>query len=419
MVTTMPVLRIALMMIIVLFVSIFGPDFYWKANKHENNKTNVNFSPIKKGFLFTHSDVRGSSYSDAQGKFYTRDEFEALMPFLNFRQLMLAGKLPQSIDEIPITPKEINLNNFTQRIAPALIQAKPLQLFPLMESASDRLRLELPPDFFRIGRRMEFITALTNEVNEEKSVVFTKALVAEGFTFPAKSIYGNPSTKKPFDEGYFVVDGKDRVFHIKMVKGAPYCKDTGISPDLHIVSIIPMEIELREFYAVFITQNNEVYFISTDHYQLIRLPVENYNHEENTLTIKGDLFYRLITINAENGYHATVTDRKYAVIDRTSAAWPGRETTISGAAASYLFPFTVSIEKETTPYIQFYFKHSGVASVPLLLASLLFSIYYMRKKNVPVRPAMMYCTAVVLTGLYGIIALLAIKDYDDDPAQKK
>ena len=415
MVTHISSIRIVLMLLIVLSVSIFLPDFYWKANKREINKANIFYSPIKKGFVLIKSDARGVSYADAEGNYYSRDEFEALTPFLNFRQLMLSGKLPETIDSIPIPPKAINLNNFSLRVPPAMINTKPLQLFPLLESASGRLRLELPPDVFRIDKRMEFITCLTNTVNENKSALFTAALVKEGFTFPAKGIYGNPSTKKPFDQGYFVLDSKSKVFHTKMVKGAPYCKDTGIPQDLGIVTILPTENELREFYALLITEKNEAYFVSYDKYKLISLPVENYNHEENTLYVKGDIFYRVLAVNKDNGYHAVVTDRQYHVLDRIDSTGPGRNISAAAIAASYIFPFTIAIEKDTTPYIDFYFRHSGFSAIPAALISLLFALYYLKKRNVPALRAGIYSLVVTLTGVYGLIALLTVRDFDDDP----
>jgi hypothetical protein len=410
-------IRVLLMLIIVLVSSVYLPDFFWKANKHENKKINVFYSPILKDFVFIKADVRQTYYADTKGKYYTRDEFEPLLPFLNFRQLMLAGKLPDVIDGVPIRPKEVSLNNINMRVQPAIIQYKPLQLFPLFESASGRLRLELPPDFFRIRSRMEFITSITNEINEEKSSLFTAALVKEGFSFPAKAIYGNPSTKKPFDEGYFVIDDKGKVFHIKMVKGRPFCKDTGIPADLDIVYMVTTENELREFYALAVTKKNEVFIVSYDKYSLIQIPVEEYDYKENTLLIKGDLFYRVITVNQENGYHSIVTNRKYQIISRTGESWSGSEATNAGIIASCLFPFTVQIEKDTTPYIDFYVQYSDFRALFASNIALLFAMYYFRKKRIPIRQAALYCTVVILTGVYGLIALLTVKDFDDDPGK--
>lgn len=407
------------MLVIVFAASIFIPDFYWKANKHEINRTNVYYSPIKKCFVLLKSDVRGVKYTDIKGKQFNRDEFEELVPFVNFRQLMLTGKLPDTIDGQSIVPKEINLNNVTLRANPVMINSRPLQLFPLFESASGRVRLELSPDYFRIDKRMEFITSLTNEVNEEKSQLFTSALQKEGFNFPSKGIYGNPTTKKPFDEGYFVIDNSNKVFHIKMVKGQPFCKNTGIPSNLGIVFISAIEFELREFYGLIITDKNEAYFISYDNYKLIQLPVEDYDHQENTLQIKGDLFYRILVVNKENGFNSVVTDRNYKVVDKYNESWPGKESRTAGIISSYIFPFTVTIEKDTTPFINFYFNYSNLHCLFLSVVLLIITVFYLRKKNVAAKKIGYFSVLVLLTGMYGFIAVLAIKDFDDDPSISK
>lgn len=411
--------RIVMMLIIVLTASIFIPDFYWKANKHELKRTGVYFSPISKSFFFLKSDVHGVVYTDPKGKIYSRDDFEQLIPFVNFRQLMLTGKLPDSLYGVKLIPKEINLNNVTLRVNPLAINSRPLQLYPLIESASGRVRLELPLDYFRISNRMEFVTSSTNEINEKKSRLFTSALTEQGFKFPSKFIYGNPSTKKPFDEGYFVIDSGNNVFHIKMIKGKPFCKKTKIPSDLGIAYMAINEYELREFYGVIVTNNDEAFLISYDHYKLIKLPVEGYNHQEHQLQFRGDLFYRIIVVYKENGFNAVITDRNYKVVDRYGETKQTKDEMTAGVIASYLFPFTTVIEKDTTPFVNFYFTFSGLRSLILTLIMLGASFLYLRKKNLPVKRVVPYYLLVLLTGIYGFIALLIVRDFDDDPGDSK
>ena len=239
--------RIILALIIVLVASVFIPEFYWKVFKQTQKRTNINYSPIKKGFILIKSDVYGVNYTDLMGNEYTREQYEELLPFLTFRQLMLSGKMPDSIGGIPVTPKEINRNNFTLRTNANAINSRPILLYPMFESKSGRVKLELPQDFFRITDRMEFIISSSNKIDEKKSNLFTEALKENGFQFPGKMIYGNPTTMKPFDEGYFVLDNNHAVFHIKMVKGQPVCKKTEIPTNLGIVRIVVNEYELREW----------------------------------------------------------------------------------------------------------------------------------------------------------------------------
>jgi hypothetical protein len=51
--------------------------------------------------------------------------------------------------------------------------------------------------------------AETNAVIEEKTIRFNEELIKKGFVFPAKGFWGNPSTRKAYEEGYFCLDSKN------------------------------------------------------------------------------------------------------------------------------------------------------------------------------------------------------------------
>ena len=58
---------------------------------------------------------------------------------------------------------------------------------------------------------------------------------------------------KPHDDGYFLLDSKGDLFHLKQVKGAPVCRDTGIHPAGGIRYLAVTEDPRTEFYGYFIT----------------------------------------------------------------------------------------------------------------------------------------------------------------------
>ena len=112
-------------------------------------------------------------------------------------------------------------------------------LAPLFESAPERVGVSLPDDIFRIGKRgIEFIDCTTGEILPEKSARFALAMQAAGFEAPARDIYGIPSVIKRWDSGYFITDRNGRLFHLMMVKGAPYCRpiETGFENKEHQMS---------------------------------------------------------------------------------------------------------------------------------------------------------------------------------------
>lgn len=49
------------------------------------------------------------SFSDTKGNRYPRTQYDSIIPMLNFRQLMMDGKLPDTIEGQPIDPKMIRM----------------------------------------------------------------------------------------------------------------------------------------------------------------------------------------------------------------------------------------------------------------------------------------------------------------------
>jgi hypothetical protein len=301
--------------------------------------------------------------------------------------------------------KVIALNNLFLRIMPADIGMPQIPLFPLFESRSGRVRLEMPETFFRITDRMEFIDAGTNAVQEDPSRMFTDTLRARGFQFPAKQIAGNPTTRKGFDEGYFVVDAADNVFHLKMVRGKPFCVKTGIPASPRILQMFIAETSLREYYGFIIGEDNSVSLISYDNYRLIRLPIERYDHRTCALFFGGDLFFRTITVQEDGRLETVVTDRSYAVKDTYTETWPTRKDATVGAVAAALFPFALHLEDDDSAFVDFYCAMGGLHALWVLLASVLILLVSIRLRKQSYKE---HAADIVLVAVSGIFGLLAV-----------
>ena len=297
------------------------------------------------------------------------------------------------------------------RVRPNQLDRPQIALYPLFESQSDRVNLEMPTDYFRIVKRMEFIESSTNEINAEKSQLFTEALMEAGFTFPAKKIYGNPTTRKPFDEGYFVVDSGDRLFHLKMVKGKPFIRDTNIPENVKIHHMIVNENQLNEFYGLLISESSELMILLTDNYQLITYPFAgNYDYRSDNLVFSTDLFTRTATIRRAGGMYVYAADKDYNLIDIYQENWPSRKESKAGIAAAYIFPYTVSMTNPNSMYVDFYFENYSFRSLILnflLTAGMGFWIFR-RQKNLSGQ--WFNLTLIAITGVYGLIATLAFTE---------
>jgi len=403
--TTIRYTRLALVVLLILVFSWTIPYYYWKAFDVSVRAPRASYSPVTNQFLLLRPENKSVRYMDLAGKEYTREEYERLLPLANYRQLAATNQMPDSLRGIKIDLKEVALNNLFSRINSADIGMPQISLFPLLESKSGRVKLEKPETFFRITDRMEFIDAATNSINEKQTRLFTDTLRGRGFRFPAKQIAGNPTTRKAFDEGYFVVDAADRVFHIKMIKGQPFCRETGIPAAPRIVQMFIAETSLREYYGFVITEDNAVSLISYDSYRLVRLPIERYDHATCMLVFSGDLFFRTITVQGDGWLETVVTDRSYAKMAGYSDAWATRKNAPAGHVADALFPFTLHLEDGDAPFVDLYGSLGRLDALWVLVLSVTLMLLSIRLR----RKSMKSHTAdIVLVAVSGIFGLLAV-----------
>lgn len=402
---TVRLARIALTFLLTLVLSWVLPHYFWKAFDISIRPPRVSYSPVQNSFLLLRPEAKSVRYLDPAGKEYTREEYERLLPLANYRQLAASGQMPDSLRGVNLELKTVQLNNLFLRVMPADIGLPQIPLYPLFESQSGRVRLEMPSDFFRIGGRMEFLDAATNTVQEEQSQEFTDTLRARGFAFPAKQIAGNPTVRKPFDEGYFVVDASDAVFHIKMVRGRPFCVNTGIPAVPRVRQMFIMEMGLKEFYGMMIAEDNSVSLISYDSYRLIRLPLSRYDAGTCALFFGGDLFYRTITVQSDGWLETVVTEREYALVDTYRESWPTRKESTAGAWAAALFPFSFHLEDDDSAFVDFYGQCGGWTALWGLLLCVVILLVTLRLRRRHLRDHLFDMVLVAGTGIFGLLAV--------------
>lgn len=403
----MNTVRVSRMLLLVLSVMVLSwvlPKYFWKAFDARVSSPRVAYSPVENRFFFLRPGEASVTYVDAGGKEYSREEYERLLPLGNYRQLAAAGMMPDSLRGVKIDLKEVALNTVSMRVRPSDVGMPVIPLFPMFESQSGRVRLEMPQELFRIGARMEFLDAAANAVNEERSRLFTDALTTAGFVFPAASIAGNPNVRKPFDEGYFAQDAAGAVFHIKMVKGQPFCAKTGIKVPSGIRQIFVSEMPLREFYGLLIGNDNTVSLISYDHYRLIPLPVTGYDPRSVHLVLSGDLFFRTITMYGDAWVRTVVTDRLYNIMDTYAESWPPREERAAGRWASAIFPFTVELTGDSSAYVSVVPRMSGILAFAGIAVSLGLLSISLRTRGKSFKSHWFDFVIVAFTGVFGLIA---------------
>lgn len=214
----------------------------------------------------------------------------------------------------------------------------------------DRIDLEPATDVFRItGEGIEFVDMETNTIDQKKSAAFTKVLRDKGFSFPARVVSGNPSTRKRYDNGYLLVDDALRVYHMKQVRGRPFVRRTDVADSLQIGQIFVTEF--ADAKSRFSGDSEKTFLYARcgglqtarDSRREIR------PHTENMMII-GDMFYWTVTIQgAESKRYVAVNARDYSLADEYR---PEEKPQAWAEYAKYLFPFELSFTSPLDGYVK-------------------------------------------------------------------
>ena len=106
------------------------------------------YSQLLGDFIITDHDEGTMTYRSGQGMQYSREEVDSLLPTFYYRQLLTDGRLPDTLYGEAVTPQLIQRGAVTFRCSPRTLAAPAVALYPLLESASRRVKLEMPADLF-------------------------------------------------------------------------------------------------------------------------------------------------------------------------------------------------------------------------------------------------------------------------------
>jgi hypothetical protein len=393
--------RYLLVGVTILSLGVAIPELFWTAFDKPIRKPTIMYSCIENDFMI----LRNGKYMDARGNRYSREQYEERLPFLYLRQLMISGTMKDTINGTAMDVHDININNSYFRFKPTDMVTPDPGVYPLFEAESGRASIEMPEDYFRITWRMEFINAKTNKIEEEKSQLFSAALYNKGFEFPARKIAGIPTTRKSCDEGYFLVDQKEQLFHLKMIKGNPYVKKVAVTGNLTFRHIACVDFKDKRYYAYLFDTQGDIFILTQDDYQLIKFPVGQCHAESEELRIYGDLFNYNVNITGSGSLRVVVLDKEYRKVTEYYESWPVRQETKTGRIFAFLFPAHMSLTHENSNFINFYLTLSKGFKW-LVISFLLVIAHYMiiRKRGKFVKHAI-DLGLILVTGVFGFIAV--------------
>jgi hypothetical protein len=384
------------------------PALLHKATYVSDQYPFVYYSTILKEICLIDYKNKKFPMEDLKGNKYSTEQFDSLIPMLNYRQLMTDGKLPDSINGKKITPQILRSKSVVYRYKPSDVGAPVNGLYILFESMPKRVGLEIPDDVFRLKNNIEFIDAKTNTLETEKSELFRQALDKEGFQYPARWLAGNPNPRKPYDEGYFILDANDQLFHLKMVNNRPYVKNTRIGEKIQVSYFSMLEVADKRFYGFLFSKQGEIHIIENDgaNYKTLQLDIAPIDMQKDEVILMGNMFDWTISVVTplEKKNYALDAETLKRIGEHAIARTPGKWDTVS----KWAFPLYLTLEKPESGYIRPYFHYTGIygfaANIVLALLIVIFVSDSPKRK-------IFNGIYILLTGVAGLIALLILPNF--------
>lgn len=401
-----------IIIITILVLSNFLPYFYDMALSKRGDYVKVGFSPVTETFIKTTYPAgasRKAIYSTMNDKTtFTREKFEEFFPFTYFSDLIRWGTFPEKLASFENNTSVIMSSKQRLYFIHRLIAKKEVGLYPLFESQSKFSGLELPEEFFRFNNKMEFINTTTNKIEPKQTKLFTKALKEKGFSFPMKKIFGQPVTRKPFDEGYFIVDNNNKFFHLKKQEGQPFIKEIKTN-GIDIKYMLVDENSRMEFYGLVLGENKRTYLLMYDDYEFVELPIDNFDYTTDRLYVSTNPLYRYIDVdsNLEDKEVTTnyVTNLDYELVAKNSLEFPYEKESFFKKLEESIFPFQFYFSKKGSYF--YYPKISNINEKAFIFNLLIVLLYlvYIKYSSRRISEHIINSILILSAGIYALIAI--------------
>lgn len=296
---------------------------------------------------------------------------------------------------------EIRQKSFVFRYNCDEISTPGIGLYVMYEALPRRLNLESPDDVFRMKDKIEFIDVATNRVNRGKSDRFMDELTKRGYTFPAQWTQGILTSRKPYDEGYFTLDAEGKLFHMKMVNGRPFIRDTKIGDKIDVSHFSMLPVTDKRFYGFVFDTEGKMYILEAPTYNLLQLDIPPIDMRRDNVLIMANMFFWTVNVMTPAGRYSYALHNDS--LQKVDQAFNPAGTDMWDSLSGWLFPAYITFKEYNTKYLnpQLHFTAWSAFIINGLLALLFFLVIKKKRKTAG-------SLWIMLTGIAGLIALLIV-----------
>lgn len=391
----------------VLVMATSFPTLYDFALKGAPDRPFVLYSPVTDGFFFSEHDDDGNPvYRDEQGNTYERNHYELLTPLFWYRDVFRWNQMPKTMDGVSVTYEKVASEYQILRFRAGDLKNARLDLWPLFESASDFSDLTLPDEMFRKKESLVFVNGQTRQKDSEMTRKAHTVLADAGFVFPVDGVWGQPTTRKDHDDGYFLTDGSGRLYHLKKEKGVIRAQDTGIRPPSGIRYLSVEEDQRREFFGYYIAGDGTFHLILQKEYRDVTLPLPELNPDTMSVLLLSDLLGTTLTYGNEEILYGVRVDRDYKSIDTFSRAIAPALSPPLQMVKEALFPFTIRTREVYSKRADLAVEHAGILSLIGIGLSVVLLLGIRKYRTGSWGICAQEWILLGLTGLYGFVMIL-------------
>jgi hypothetical protein len=403
-------------------LTIFLLAVWWPLLKdllfeYRYGKTDLFYSPVIERFVYKELLGEGHQfiYRDQDGTDYDRETFEALIPFIYYKNMELWGRLPLRLAGQTFDKAQIQAERQVLELEPVELpgHAPRIQLFPLLEANPGRARLRFPEDIMRPGDRLTFINSDANRIDPELTRVFTAALTEAGFAWPVQASFGRVSILKAFDAGYFLLDRTGDLFQLRRVDGAPEVTPVPLPDGLAVRHLKVAENKRGDSLGLILSEDDRLFLLAQDEdrrtaAELIPLALPGYDPDTMELKILFNPLYRTAIYSDQREITAVAMDRQFEPIARYSRTMAMAEPRLVDRVWEALVPFSLDLHDPNGRYLRLSLDVHGPLALPAIGVALIIAWLLLWRRGLRLLNIAPSLLLVALTGLYGLIAVALI-----------
>lgn len=380
--------KIALfIMILFSFITLgfYTPYIFKKVSKDNSLSTFVFYSSKENKFVYKKEfGNHNFSYGDSLNNSLSKEAFEESLPFVYWRNLDIQKRLPIDINGVSYDKTKIKKARQSFKLDYKDLQENKIQtqLYPLFNPNSKKGMIAFPEHMFNLDKDFSIYDSETNKKDEVLSNKYNKIFNQNSFLFPAKIVAGKTTNIKPLDEGYFVLDSKDDLFHIKVYDDQMNMSKINYDKNIKIQNLKISESRKKEFYGTLLDEQGEIYIISYKNYELIKLALKDYNAQTMKLEIYANPVNKLVRYQDNEYVYAYAFDKDFNYLSDYKIDIP-KDSIYYNEVFEYLFPFYIS-SNDFKEYESYSLKiNSYKAFIFSSIFAIIFFLIYRKKEFVP------------------------------------